>query len=190
MKKVKEAVGKAWNYLKKDTWDSWLVSLVLVFIFIKFIFFPLLSLLTGTSLPLVVVESCSMYHQGDFEDWWFKNSAWYEAVGIQKSDFESYKFRNGLNKGDIIITWGHADYEKGDVIIFSAPTKYPVIHRLITETPLSTKGDNNQGQLPAEVDIGKDKIIGKAVFKVPLLGWLKLIFFEPFKSPEQRGLCK
>ena len=188
--KLKETPKKIWRYLKKDTWDSWLVSLLLVFLAVKFIFFPLLSLATGSSLPLVVVESCSMYHNTDLDSWWFQNGAWYEDYNINKSDFLSFPFRNGLNKGDIIIVWGHSDYKKGDIIIFDAPTTYPLIHRIVSTKIISTKGDHNIGQLPIEKDISKEKIIGKAVIRIPLAGWLKLIFFEPFKSKSQRGFCK
>jgi len=187
--KIKEIWKKFINYLKKDTWDSWLVSLILVFVFIKFIFFPLLSLITGSSLPLVVVESCSMYHETNFDDWWFKNSVWYEQMDINKSDFMQYPFKTGLNKGDIIITWNHGEYKRGGIIIFSAPTQYPLIHRIISNEKISTKGDHNPGQLDIEKEISEDKIIGKAVARIPLLGWLKLIFFEPFKPANERGLC-
>ena len=184
------AIKSIWEYLKKDSWDSWLVSLILVFIFIKFIFFPLLSLSTGTSLPLVVIESCSMYHPDNFESWWTRNGVWYENIEITKTEFESYKFKNGLNKGDIILAWGHSDYKRGDVIIFSAPTKYPLIHRLISNDKISTKGDNNPGQLSVEKEIAKEQIIGKSIFRIPFAGWLKLVFFEPFKPTEERGFCK
>jgi signal peptidase I len=190
MRKVKEATKKFWEYLKKDTWDSWLVSIILVFIAIKFIFFPLLSLATGTSLPLVVVESCSMYHESSFDNWWSSNSLLYEQFNINKSTFESYPLKNGFNKGDIIFVWGYSGYKRGDIIIFSAPTKYPIIHRVMSESPLETKGDHNLGQLDIEHNIPKDTVIGKAVVRIPALGWLKLIFFEPFKPAEQRGFCK
>lgn len=186
---LKETWKKIWKYLQKDTWDSWLVSLILVFILIKFVFFPLLSLATGSSLPLVVVESCSMYHGTNFDDWWFKNSAWYEENNISKSDFESFKSKNGLNKGDVIITWGYGKYSKGDIIIFAAQTQYPLIHRIISDEGLSTKGDHNFGQLEIERNIQPEQVIGKAALRIPAIGWLKLIFFEPFKPSGQRGFC-
>jgi len=192
--KIKERIKKGWKniieYLKRDSWDSWFVSLILVFIFIKFIFFPSLVFITGSSLPLVVVESCSMYHDSNFEDWWYKNSAQYNQFNISKEDFIRYNFKNGLNKGDIILTWGRADYKQGDIIIFNADTKYPLIHRIISEDKISTKGDHNPGQLPIEKSISENQIIGKSVIKIPLIGWLKLIFFEPFKPESERGLCK
>ena len=188
--KIKEVWKKSIAYLKKDSWDSWLVSLVLVFIFIKFIFFPLLTLITSSSLPLVVVESCSMYHETNFDDWWNQNSELYKQYNISKEEFIDYSFKRGLNKGDIIITWGRGEYKKGDIIIFSAQTKYPLIHRIISDGKISTKGDHNPGQLSIEKEISENQIIGKAVAKIPLIGWLKLIFFEPFKSQEERGLCR
>jgi|SRR3989338_698672 len=182
-------IKKFWRFLKEDSWQSWLVSIILIIIFIKLIFFPILSLITSTSLPLVVVESCSMYHESSFEEWWNKNSAWYGSKNIQKSDFESFPLKNGLNKGDIVFVLGKENYNEGDIIIFKAPTKHPLIHRVITTNPISTKGDHNTNQLDIEIGINKEDIIGKAAFKIPLLGWVKLIFFEPFRPANQRGLC-
>lgn len=177
-----------WEFLKKDTWQSWIVSLVLIIIFIKFIFFPTLSFLSESPLPLVVVESCSMYHESDFESWWDQNSEWYKSRGIEKEDFESFQFKNGLNKGDIIFVTGRGDYDTGDIIIFEAPTKYPIIHRLVSEDPFATKGDHNTDQLSIEQNIPEDRILGKAVIRIPLVGWLKLIFYEPFRDTG-RGFC-
>lgn len=196
---------KTWEFLKEDSWQSWLVSLVLIIILIKFIFFPVISLITGTSLPLVIVESCSMYHDISFDNWWEFNQASYSLFNISKEDFKNYKFKNGFSKGDIILVWGSQSYKKGDIIIFN-PNKdalhsNPIIHRIVTQdnSIVGTKGDNNEFQLksqdarnPSNIDetaITKDRILGKAVAKIPLLGWVKLIFFEFSRSPEQRGFC-
>lgn len=179
-----------WDFLKEDSWQSWIVSLILIVVFIKFIFFPTLSLLTGSSLPLVVIESCSMYHETGFNEWWEKNSAWYESRGIAKSEFFEFSYRNGLNKGDIILVTGKKQYDKGEVIIFNAPTRYPIIHRIIEENPIATKGDHNVNQLDFEKNIGADALIGKASLRIPILGWVKLIFFEPFRPINERGWCR
>ena len=187
---MKERLKRFWEFLKKDTWQSWLVSIILVVIIIKFIFFPVLSLITGTPLPLVVVESCSMYHESTFEDWWSKNSDWYETRGVMKQDFQQFPMKNGLNKGDIIFVWGYSNYTVGDIIIFNANTRYPLIHRIVSLDSLSTKGDHNSDQIRAlETNISKDAVVGKAIVKIPLLGWIKLIFFEFSKDPSQRGIC-
>lgn len=191
-----------WNFLKKDTWSSWLVSFFLLIVIIKFIIFPSLSFITGSDLPLVVVESCSMYHESDFDSWWENNAVWYEERGIEKNEFEDFTLKNGFNKGDIIFVWGRDSYEFGDVIIFNSNpesfARYPIIHRIISLDPIGTKGDHNVQQLERdnnvqhidETNIPDERIIGKAIFRIPALGWVKLIFFELTKTPEQRGLCK
>ncbi|MBS3081769.1 hypothetical protein J4416_02410 [Candidatus Pacearchaeota archaeon] len=163
-------IKKFWHFLKQDTWKSWIVSLVLAFIFIKFIFFPLLSWVFLTPLPLVVVESCSMYHQDSFDSWWLRNGVWYEAHGIDKEEFEGLNFKNGLNKGDIILVSGRG--------------------RLVRIDPYDTKGDNNFAQLPEESNIEEDQFVGKAIGRIPGIGWIKLIFFEGAKPSGQRGFCK
>lgn len=178
-----------WAFLKEDTWQSWAVSLILAFVIIKFMFFPLLAVIMGTPLPLVVVESCSMYHSVGFDSWWDQNGPWYEQKGISEADFDAFPFTGGLNKGDIIVVWGHGTYEKGDVIIFNSEFRYPLIHRLVTDDPLGTKGDNNFDQLQAEREIAQQAVVGKAIARVPGLGWLKLIFFEGAKEEDQRGFC-
>ena len=198
----KQSMKKFWDFLQEDNWKSWSISLILLIILIKFIFFPTLSFITSSPLPLVVVESCSMYHESSFNEWWSGNYVWYEQNNITKSDFESFPFKKGLNKGDIIFVWGRSSYKKADIIIFNpnadASSKYPIIHRLVTLNPLGTKGDHNIKQLtrnnnPQNIDETKvfsENIIGKSAFKIPLLGWIKLIFFEPFREAEQRGFCK
>ncbi len=181
IKKQENNLKKFWEFLKADTWQSWIVSIILIILFIKFILFPSLSLITGSPLPLVVIESCSMYHESGFEDWWGKNSQWYESKGISKSDFESFSFSNGLNKGDIMFVIGKENYKIGDIIIFTASAKYPLIHRIISANPIATKGDHNSDQLDIEREISKNAILGKSVVKIPFLGWVKLIFFESYR---------
>lgn len=188
---IMQSIKKFWRFLKEDTWQSWIVSIILIIVILKFLFFPLLSLATGTSLPLVVVESCSMYHESNFDTWWSQNAAWYESRKISRAEFESFKLKNGLNKGDIVFVWGYGNYSKGDILIFNSKTKYPIIHRIISLSPLATKGDHNSDQIKdIETDISQEQIVGKAMFKIPAIGWIKLIFFEPFKDPSQRGFCK
>ena len=199
---VKETLKKFWSFLKEDTWQSWLVSIILVVVVIKFVFFPLLSIVTGTQLPLVVVESCSMYHESSFDEWWANNLEWYESHNITRVKFEEFPFKGGLNKGDIIFVWGRSNYNLGDIIIFTpnsdSNAQHPIIHRLVSTNPLETKGDHNLGQLVSEnnkqkIDetlISEDRVIGKAIFRVPLLGWIKLSLFEPFRPAEQRGFCE
>jgi len=184
-----------WKFIRTDSWASLIVSLILAFLIIKFIFFPLLSLATGASLPLVIVESCSMYH-ADGMEWVFQSSV-YEDYNLSLDDAENWGFINGLNKGDIIFVVGAKteDLKIGDIIIFEGGQAHPIIHRVISineDGTITTKGDNfktNSGLLDAEKSIKPEQIIGKAVFKIPFLGWVKLIFFEYSHPIESRGFC-
>jgi len=189
MEKVIEYWKGFVDFLKKDTWASFIA-----FIFIKFILFPGLSFATGSSLPLVIVESCSMYHHEDGFDKILETSDIYLENGITINDTADWDFQNGFSKGDIMFIVGAKNIEEGDVIVFNAGTTHPLIHRVIRagET-YSTKGDNyktNSGQLQAETKIMNEQILGKALFKIPAIGWAKLILFEWNKSPNSRGLCK
>lgn len=186
-----QSLKQAWRFLKEDSWKSWVVSLILMYVFIRFIFFPVLSFVFASPLPLVVVESCSMYHEQSFEGWWSQNQLWYTSErDIAREDFMQFPFRDGLNKGDVVIAWGRDSYETGDIIIFRSSYPYPLIHRLVGADPFATKGDHNPGYLPEEQDISEENVLGKAVMRVPAIGWLKLIFFEGFKPREQRGFCR
>lgn len=203
--KFRQFLKRFWFIVwKDDSLRGWILSLIFIFIVIKFIFFPLLNLATGTNLPLAIVESCSMHHQNnlfsDFDSWWFRHQDKYAEFDITKYTFENSKFKNGFTKGDILFIIGTKpeNLEVGDVIIFNANEKNPIIHRIINSEfdqvtgkyIFSTIGDNNNGQLIVEKKISEDQIVGKAVFRVaPYIGWGKLIFFEYQRSISDRGIC-
>jgi signal peptidase I len=188
---------------KDDSPRGWILSLLFLFVIIKFIFFPLMSLATGTSLPLVIVESCSMYHDGnfasDFEEWWPDQTLKYFKVGISKDDWIDFPFQKGFNKGDILFATGvkPEKIELGDIIIFEANYKNPIIHRVVSINEkedgfyYSTIGDHNAGQLEVEKNIYEDQVIGKARANIaPYVGWVKLIIFEKIRPYSERGSCK
>ncbi|MAH48339.1 signal peptidase I [Candidatus Pacearchaeota archaeon] len=192
MTKVKEELKKAWEFFKKDSWASFLVTLVLAFILIKFMFFPLMSLATGTVLPVVIVESCSMYHSDGLEQ--VMENDIYKDYGLKFKHAGNWSFQNGLNKGDIVFVLGKEvdDLAVGDVIIFNGSSKHPIIHRIIeidSDRKITTKGDHNTAFLSEEDGIDEELLMGKAVFRIPFIGWLKLIFFEWGRHPGERGLC-
>ncbi len=181
--------GDFWKFLKEDSWPSFIVGLIIALIVIKFIIFPVLTLLTGTALPLVIVESCSMYHNFDLET--IIQNKIYLDNGLSYENTSNWVLKNGFTKGDIMIVLGPKNLKVGDIVIFNGGQANPIIHRIISieNETYSTKGDNNLGQLPAEKSISKNQIVGKAVFKVPFIGWIKLIFFDWMKPTEQRGFC-
>jgi hypothetical protein len=210
--KAKKGFKKFWYLLWNDnSFKGWLFSLIFLFVFIKFIFFPFLNLVTGTQLPLAIVESCSMYHQGnifsDFNDWFTTHTSKYNNLGIQQEEFKEFAFKKGFDKGDILLLLkaNSAKLKVGDIIAFNAGTKgTPVIHRIIKieekngKKIFTTMGDNNERMLTPENNLGKvdereikeNQLVGKAVIRVaPWLGWVKLIFFEWAKTSEERGFC-
>ena len=193
MKYLKRNWKKFQNFLQDDSWISFGVTLLLAFIIIKFVFFSGLSFITGTSLPLVIVESCSMYHHEEGFEKTFESQV-YEDYGVILEDTLDWDFQDGINKGDMIFVVAAKNIERGDVIIFNGGTANPLIHRVIkVGDTYSTKGDNyktNSKQLSSEKIIERDRIIGKALFRVPVVGWAKLIFFEGTRVPKDRGLCR
>ncbi|MCR4327438.1 MAG: signal peptidase I [Nanoarchaeota archaeon] len=188
---------------KDDSFKGWIISLIFLLIVIKGIFFPLLSLVTGTPLPLAIVESCSMYHDknilSDFDLWWENHEQKYFPFLIEKSEFESFHFKNGFNKGDILFVTGikPENVKNGQIIIFDTGGGTPVIHRVVSVTRegekyiFSTIGDNNNGQLAVEKIIYENQLVGTPRANIlPYAGWIKLIFFEIQRNPTQRGFCE
>jgi len=133
-----------------------------------------------------------MYHHENGFERTFQSDI-YEDNGISLEDTENWIFQNGFNKGDVIFVVGAKNIEVGDVIIFNGGSLHPLIHRVVrAKETYSTKGDNyltNSNQLPSEKRISEEQIIGKALFRVPAVGWAKLIFFEISRKPDSRGLC-
>ncbi len=131
-----------------------------------------------------------MHHSGSLGDV-LKNGI-YEDYGIGLEDAKSWSLKNGFNKGDVIFVVGDKSLEIGDVIVFDSGgrTTHPVIHRIISlKDEITTKGDNNQQLLSFEKGISQEQVLGKAVFRVPWIGWIKLIFFDWQKSSSERGFC-
>jgi signal peptidase I len=107
--------------------------------------------------------------------------------------FESFPLRNGFNKGDIIVLVGstHENTAVGDIIVFRTGKPDPIIHRVVawwTEGDkrfYMTKGDNYKtNQLPIrnaiidETRITENQVIGRALFKIPFLGYIKIWFVD------------
>ncbi len=89
-------------------------------------------------------------------------------------------------KGDMLLVVGTEDIEVSDVIIYQNPTtNLPIVHRVIEITEdgrYITKGDNNAlddvtgGIVPAPIP--HSALHGKSIFKMPYLGWVKIVFLR------------
>jgi signal peptidase I len=182
---------KIWNFIwNDDSWLSFVVNIALAFLLIRYILFPVMGLVFGTSFPVVAVVSESMEHNGSFNEWWNDQEDFYLKNNITDLDFQSYPFRNGFNKGDIMVLVGTdvEDIAVGDVIVYQAKRPYPIIHRVIDirdtggELYFQTKGDNNPDQIRDlyldERNISSESYYGRAVFRIPWLGYIKIWFVE------------
>ncbi|MBD3361397.1 signal peptidase I [Candidatus Woesearchaeota archaeon] len=194
--KFKTFLRKTWHFIWEDNsiW-SWIVNIILAFILIKFLVYPGLGFVLGTSHPIVAVVSSSMEHpEGSFDDWWNRECGQerqkdiYSKSGISKTAFEGFEYKNGFNKGDIMLLRSAKKVEIGEVIVFMTDKRpEPIIHRVVEvrknngDIMYKTKGDNNCGSADFEQTISEEQLIGKSLFKVPLLGWIKIGFVELLK---------
>jgi len=172
---------EVWNFLwKSNSILSWIVNIILAFIIVKFLILPGIGLAFGTDYPIVVVMSGSMEHDFKYDSWWVNYGQYYEDLSITKTEFEDFKFSNGFNKGDLMIVVGKDKYVLGDVIIFQAAETAPLIHRIVSveNETYTTKGDHNLRSRNDEVGITQNRVYGKAVLRIPYLGWIKLLFVE------------
>ncbi|MFC1648661.1 signal peptidase I [Nanoarchaeota archaeon] len=189
--KPKTWYGKTWYFVwHDDSLLSWIINIILAFILIKFVVYPGLGFFFGTQFPIVAVVSESMEHQGKFDAWWSDNKDFYLKNNITQAQFELYPFHNGFGKGDIMILVGKDPYEigVGQVIVYQSGKPYPIIHRVIHVQEKSgkyyfeTKGDNNGNQIVDidldETNIPEDVVYGKAVARVPYLGYVKIWFVD------------
>ena len=83
------------------------------------------------------------------------------------------------------------DIEIGDIIVFWSAKKDPIIHRVVRKWQdnniyhFQTKGDNyktNPTSIKSffldETDISEGQIVGNAVFRIPLMGYVKIWFVD------------
>ena len=183
MMKFKRNLKKLKHFIfDDDSALSWIVSVALAFLVIKYILYPGLGLILGTPYPIVAVVSGSMEHPKGFDDFWHSNEGFYSYYNITETEFKRFPFKNGFNKGDIMILVGARNIKIGDVIVFQSQ-RDPIIHRVIKiwddeGMHYQTKGDNNLFSIkdPSldETDIRPESILGKAGIKIPVLGWIKI----------------
>ncbi len=187
---IKKILKKTWYFIwEDDSLLSWIVNIILAFILIKFIVYPGLGFLLSTSHPVVAVVSGSMEHNSNFDGWWQSHEQQYNLLNITKQDFLKYSFKNGFNKGDIMVLKGikPENIRIGNVIVYSTGGKDPIIHRVVKKWDnegvysFQTKGDNVAIVQKFEEDIKQEQLIGKALFRIPYLGYIKIWFVELLK---------
>lgn len=178
----KSTLYKIWDFIwYEDSLASWFVNIILAFLIVRFIIYPLLGLLLGTSYPLVAVVSSSMEHDTDFEAWWSENKAWYLKNDISENLFKIFPYKNGFNKGDIMVLSSPKNIKIGDILVYKTSYYSPIIHRVIkiNQNAYITKGDNNPDKDPSAAT----NLVGKAIFRIPWLGYVKILAVEYIYNP-------
>lgn len=206
--RIKQHSKRIWHFFWKDdsAW-SWLANIVVAFIVIRYLIYPLLGIILGTGFPIVAVVSESMEHgtyhgvlcgqnpidfKESLDNYWAVCGNWYEEKGITKQEFKRFPFRNGFDKGDVIILWraNTKNLEKGDILVFQGNRPQPIIHRIVNIMQeddkyfYHTKGDHNSDSITGsygERRISEERVLGQGVLRIPYLGWVKILFVDAVK---------
>lgn len=198
MDDYRKALKKFWHFIWEDNsiW-SWIANIAIAFVLIKFVVYPALGLILSTTHPVVAVVSESMEHNNNFNKWWEGAQKGYT---ITKDDFMKFPLKNGFNKGDIMVLKGKKpeNVGVGDVIVFwssgispQTGNREPIIHRVVKKWEengiyyFQTKGDNNPASISNayldETKVSQSQVVGNAIFRVPLLGYIKIWFVDLVK---------
>ncbi len=154
--------------------------LFLVFLF-SLIFYLILPYGFGI-VDVVAVVTPSMEHSRNVEDTFYK---FFLTRNFSMGEIKSFDFSDGISIGDVVIVKkvNPNEIKVGDVIVFRTQTT-KIIHRVIkvekrgNEIYFTTKGDANPTSLNFEKNITPDRLIGKAIFKIPYLGYPRIILLR------------
>ena len=196
---------RTWHFFwHEDSVVSWIANLIVAFLLIRYIVYPVLAIILGTSFPIVAVVSESMEHglhkgvicgqqfdefHESFDNYWDVCGSWYENCNLTKAEFRSFPFRNGFNKGDVIILWraNNGNLKVGDILVFQGNKPQPIIHRVIKTWQegdnhyYQTKGDHNSKSMTGplgESRISEQRVLGKGAVRIPYLGYMKILFVD------------
>lgn len=165
-----------------------------------------LSLVLATNTPLNVVTSCSMRPALDRGDLillqgglsnvhTIKTNKTFEALRITVTRAPCQINGNAALCDETLETEGQSVpiSQQNDILVFVPKPRVTdlIIHRAALRieakgtTVYLTKGDNNQRlDQPILEPVRPEDIQGKVLFRIPLVGYLKLLLFLQFNEPE------
>ncbi len=176
---IKKTIKKIWNFLwKEESLASYIAFIIVTFVFLRFLFFPVFLFLTGYSDVAAVVSS-SMERNELTEHTFYR---WLEFNNFDMNEVEEWPFLEGLYIGDVIFVRNvePEEIEVGDVILFYSGNKR-IIHRVVFIEEengnyfYTTKGDANSNISPSEENIPYELIKGKLFQRVPYLGYPRVV---------------
>jgi len=191
---------------KPFSWGKEAMDWIVAFVVVSLVYFVILPAILNTSVPLVVVSSCSEKGYINVGDVLVLQGVAIEDVNApevyvpQYTGFSVVSTGNeatSIKIGNEVVNLNRSN----DIVVYVAyPSGAQIIHRVFAKVKtdngylLITKGDANP--LPDQMSpdgtncvtentgscvstpITKNTLIGKAVFGVPLLGHVKLFFCD------------
>jgi hypothetical protein len=139
---------------------------------------PYLSIFTfifSDDYQIYKMGSLAMEHQDQFDIWWHKYGEFYTTFGIDKEQFKTFPFSDGIKKGDLLIIQP-IPYEEiliGDVLMVNVGKEAPIAHRVVKKFSengagfITTKGDINPLVIEWERRISAAQIVGKVIRVIP-----------------------
>lgn len=185
IKKLKELL---YITFKEESVEGYILFLIFAIVLFKWIIPFFSKILLGTDMPIYVIVTPSMEHK-DLER---INQTFYRYFKERNISIEEFPFKNGLNKGDVVLVVGKnpKQIKVGDVVVFvPRGSKSVLLHRVVekecnTKCFFTMKGDNNPFSLNysflSEVDVPEENIKGIVVFRIPYIGYPKVILVELF----------
>ena len=175
--KAKDVAKKFWHiYWEDNSLLSYIVFFVVTYLVLKFVAFPVFLFATGLS-DVTAVMTESMVHYKDINQTYY---TWMLEHNFTMDEIEKFPFKNGLNVGDVVFVKrlkSPDEIKLGGVIVFYGPRGYSIIHRVvkIEGDTFTTKGDANPRSAYYETNIKFEDIKGKAIFKIPYLGYPRVL---------------
>ncbi len=101
-----------------------------------------------------------------------------KILGYGSATVISGSMKPSINIGDYIVVKEKKEYFEGDIVIYNDEDNTMVTHRIIDKNnqEFITKGDNNN---IADKPITKDKIKGKVILVLPVIGSIQMMLLKP-----------
>lgn len=157
----------------EESWKGYLAFLIFIVALFYFVFNFLLPH-AFQIVDIVAIVSESMEHK-NVDETFYK---FFLERNFTLEEIKKFDFSGGINRGDVILVKKVSieELKVGDVIVFNSPNG-KIIHRIISieDGKVTTKGDANPSPLSFEQHVGANQIIGKAYFRIPYLGYPRII---------------
>ncbi len=184
---MKEKIKKfLYITFKEESLEGYILFFLFMIFLFRFVIPPISEVLLGTDMPIYVIVTPSMEHKDPEKI----RVTFYKYFEDRNISVENFPFKDGLNRGDVVFVVGRDPREirVGDVVVFKPKGSNSVLlHRVVWKNCddkcyFTMKGDANPFSLNfkhlSEVNVSEDRIKGVVVFRIPYIGYPKVILVE------------